>query len=482
MKKRISSWKIILVVLLLADISYSFFQYLNQPLDGDLAPIVLPWHHYETVLKDPFGISVLTEGKEYAAPNRFFIHWAMTNYFKSVPLWLQTFFDPIDSIYIASALVKIFVHLAILGLIISFISFSQPPDESKKLSKILLVAILITPLFNATEYNLYMGIINPSVTYTFFYPFPFIFLLLFFLPFFKNWNQGYQKWTFGQHLFLVFLMICLPFSGPLIAPTGLIICGLSVLYLFYSFKDGWTLTSEKIRALSYFSIFSFLCLYSVYLGTFNIENKSSSLPLLERYIQLLEGIFRQLTSKLGIPLLLFCIAINLYFFKKIKPNSVVQKLFSHYKWIAVFSLIYLLLLPLGGYRDYRPNIIRSDTFLPIMIGLIYIFGSSTFILWQQINLSERLKSLIKKLIFYRIGVGIILIIFTLGDPPNFSESDCERSALHTLSQSSEKVIQLDNDCTVMLWQKAEYPKYSRYVCQLLQEWGIMKEGQLFVQN
>lgn len=34
----------------------------------------------------------------------------------------------------------------------------------------------------------------------------------------------------------------------------------------------------------------------------------------------------------------------------------------------------------------------------------------------------------------------------------------------------------------MLWQKTEYPEYSKYVCQLLNEWEIMKENQLFVQE
>lgn len=51
-----------------------------------------------------------------------------------------------------------------------------------------------------------------------------------------------------------------------------------------------------------------------------------------------------------------------------------------FKWIGVFSLFYILLLPLGGYRDYRPNVLRHDTILPITLSLIFVLVKQLFIL------------------------------------------------------------------------------------------------------
>ncbi|MFT4973738.1 MAG: hypothetical protein ACI9JY_002948, partial [Saprospiraceae bacterium] len=87
-------------------LGYSFSQYYNQKFDGDLIPIIAPSKHYSTVLENPFGKEALLEGKHYGGSNRYFSYQALVSYFKNVPLWLQTFLSPVDSLYATASLSK----------------------------------------------------------------------------------------------------------------------------------------------------------------------------------------------------------------------------------------------------------------------------------------------------------------------------------------------------------------------------------------
>jgi len=77
---------VLLVLLVLADTIYTFAQHFHVPMDGDMANIIWPGQYYQQVLDDPLGLAALLRKEVYAAPNRFFAHWFMTGYFKTVPL------------------------------------------------------------------------------------------------------------------------------------------------------------------------------------------------------------------------------------------------------------------------------------------------------------------------------------------------------------------------------------------------------------
>ena len=49
---------VILFILLLLDVVYSFNQHLSAPLDGDMAENILPAPDYKKVLEDPFAFDV----------------------------------------------------------------------------------------------------------------------------------------------------------------------------------------------------------------------------------------------------------------------------------------------------------------------------------------------------------------------------------------------------------------------------------------
>lgn len=46
------------------------------------------------------------------------------------------------------------------------------------------------------------------------------------------------------------------------------------------------------------------------------------------------------------------------------------------QWIGAFSIVYILLLPLRGYREYRDLILRYDTIMPITLALMVIMAAS----------------------------------------------------------------------------------------------------------
>jgi len=164
--------RILFIVFLILDLTFSFVQHYQKSLDGDMAPIILG---YPEVMHDPFGINVILHQDVYGGTNRFFAHWTLSQYFKSTPLLLQNFTNPIDSIYLSCALAKTFIQV----IIILTLAFLISGAKSFKDFNFLLSAVLITSIFQTNGYNGYMGIINASITYSFFYSFWIAMTLLF---------------------------------------------------------------------------------------------------------------------------------------------------------------------------------------------------------------------------------------------------------------------------------------------------------------
>jgi hypothetical protein len=462
---KVTILRYILLIFLVLDISYSFMQHLNTPLEGDLPNIVLG---YSEVMSDPFGLNVLLYDKVYGAPNRFFVHYSMSQYFKSFPLLLQNFSDPIDSVYLSCALIKTLTQVCIIFLLTFFIS-----TNGKFLStEFLLAAVLITPLFQSSGYNTYMGIINKSITYTFFYALPICILLFYFLILRIAFiNKSRSKILY--YLILLPLTVILPLSGAIIPAIILISFSILVIYLWQKQK----LNSIKHPYIFFFFV-SLICifsLYSLYIGKNNSENLWNNLSILQRYLQIPEGIYYPLTQKLGLPLLVIVIIFNLFIITKLRAQNAISKIsFIEFKWLGIFIAAYILLLPLGGYRIYRPNILRADTLIPVLICLMYIYGKSTWYILKQ-----------KQIRFYKLYVAsiiILLFIFTWADRDTFNGNNCEREALEKISRSSEEIVLLENNCTVMDWNKITDYHQSEIKGKLLHYWNITNEEKRYYQK
>ena len=476
-------WPQLFFILLLVEVGYSFYQHLHISLDGDMAAIILPASWYSQVLEDPFGFSAIFQGEKYGAPNRFFAHWFMGFYFKNVPVLLQHFVHPIDSVYLACALLKIVVQVLIIWLFATFVS-----GTGRLFNKdFLLAAIVVVPLFQHADYQSTMGIIDGAVTYVCFYALPLGLLLLFFLPFYRAIRSGQDlQLNFFQKTSLAALAVVLAFNGPLVPPVVLVTTFLVLMHFLPNFfiKNNWRHCWNSLpkTMLTYLIFFSLLCVYSLYLGTFNIENKAMTVPLAERYARLPVGLFKQFSLRLGLPLLLGVILVNVVIllkrsrFGEKQKREKADRVLNILKWMVLFCSLFILLLPLGGYRDYRPDIIRRDTIMPVLLCLMFCFGLTACFLLK--NLPANLKY------WYAAGIAIALVVYTVADinPVLFSNNHCERAAIEKIANSTETIVRLNADCTVMSWNIIDDYRDTELQGKLLQIWRITIDRKYYVQQ
>ncbi|MFH1936670.1 MAG: hypothetical protein ABIK52_03805, partial [Bacteroidota bacterium] len=437
---------------------------------------------YYQVLQDPFGIGVLTKDTAYANPNRFFAHYSASLYMKQMPLILQVFVNPIDSIYLSSAILKTVVQIVMLYLLSVCISKSGNIFRAD----FILAAILITPLFQASGYNSYIGIIDQSIIYTFFYALPLTLLLVYFLPFYRAWMNGQPThFNWVLRVSFVILIIILSFNGPLIPGIIVIICPLILFHAWWgNFRkiDDINLFKRLIHSMVaipgdlifFFLISICMSLYSLYLGTHNLLNESVKIPLLELYRRLPLGFFYQFTEKAAFPLILLVIVVNLFLMRKRSGDAKVQKILILARWIGVFSILYILLLPLGGYRVYRPNVLRYDTIMPVTVCLIFLFGISTHFLIK--HLPRRVNYV------YITSIVLILLAFARADEPRFQENRCEKKALQLIADSPDTIVHLSQDCHVMSWNNITDIKDSERNASLLLYWGVTPKKTLYYQS
>ena len=471
---------IIFSILLVADLSYSFLQYYNTPLYGDLEGGIVPAADVQQVLDDPLGFKAISTQEKHVNPNRFFAHYFFMQYFKTAPIFLQHFVSPISSVYLSCAIIKITIQF----LTIYLLSFFITGERNILKRKFLNAAILITPLFQAYGYASRMGINDKSTAYTFFYAVPIILLILFLSPFFRLIIQNNSQRISPLKILLILpLIIILPLSGPL--NPGVIVIATSLIFIYYLTK---TIQEKKNCNKKFISCFlkliptqfllmlipvSLLSLYSIYLGTYDSNHVSASIPVWERYYRLPTGILEYVSHALGVPLLLILIGTNMYLINKhLHEKGVLLLRFS--KWLGVFAMVYILLLPLGGYRPYRPYIIRYDTIMPVTICLIYIFGSTTHFLIQNFDKKYRPK--------YLIAIIIPLLIFTIVDTSGLNENDCERKALELIAHSDDKIVRIPSGCNVLSWSEIKDYRDSELKAELLLQWRVTSKKKLFYQS
>ncbi len=454
-------------------------QHYSMPLDGDMAGGIVPAEDVKQILNDPFGISVITENAVYPNPNRFFAHWTFYNYFNHVPLWLQSFVSPIDSVYLSAAIAKIFIQILIMTLLALFITGQQKIIKAD----FLIAAILTVPLFQTNGYRSYMGIIDPSITYSFFYALPCSLLLLFYLPFFYDSVYGttIMKKPFVQ--ILVFsLAIFIVFNGVLNPGIILTVALLFGLRNYFKTDKELSLIKRAIQTfkvvqkthLFYFTFVSLLSLYALYVGKNNSIFLGETISIGERYSRIPMGIITILTQKIGFSIFLTAIGINIFLLRRNIRDNKIKKVLNLFNWIGLFSLIYILLLPLGGYKEYRPYILRYDTIMPITIGLIFIYAKSSYHLIKLLNG--------KSWNLYIILIIVFTLIFSNADKPEFKKNQCEKFALEKIANSTDKVVLIDNDCTVLSWEKITDSKKSILNGQLLNIWRITSYTKQYYQK
>ncbi|NML66486.1 hypothetical protein HHL22_14855 [Hymenobacter sp. RP-2-7] len=454
----------------LLDLAATFVQYNRMVLDGDLVAIVHPSVSYAPVLHDPFGLAVLTKDSVYAAPNRFFAHLSMVGYWRAVPGWLQRAgLAPIDSVYAAQALFCTLLQALLLYVLAVYIVGAGGLGNWR----LWLAMALLAPFFQAQGYSSEMAIVPRAVTYAFFYPLPLLLLLVVARPFYR-WAQGAQ-WHLGPLgvVGCLGLMVWLAFNGPLVpGVVAVLLLGGGMHWARSAGPPaGW---ASRLRQLPWVPLvllllFGLLCAYSLYIGRNNSESLLPKHNVFGRYLRLPYGVFRQLTGKLGVPLLVLACLGNGYLLRRQVPATAEsQRIRQVLRVLGWFALVYILLLPLGGYRTYRAYSLRFDTILPITLGLLFFYGLSALYLLRHLAGRARAS--------YAVGLVVIACIYANADRKLrvADGNDCERAALLALGQAPAELpaVHLAQDCNVLSWDPITNPANSTDQAAMLQYWNI----------
>ena len=467
---------IFFILFLAADLFISFERYESLNLDGDMVPILLPSEHYSKILKDPLGWSVLTKGEKYAATNRYAAHKSMDVWFNSFHQFYSKFWkDKIACLYSLQGLFDVLVHIFMLFLLSIYVC------RHTRFWKFdfILAATLLSPFFMTYGFGEIISLIMNSVTYAFFYSLPMCVFLLFFLPFYLSYMQVKPiKEYFNPMIMLVwtFLMLYLSFSSVILLPISIILCFLILILNWKSKLPGDNFLDLKVGSLFkaignmdkvivfYMVSLILLSLYSFYIGTFNIEN-GEPIPLSERYLKLINGIKVQWTIKPAYLYATILLFVNYFAIIKFSPEAKKSKMLVLIKYGIVISIIYILLLPFGGYRPYRPNILRFDTLLPVNVFLVWaMIVTSYFVL---------LKLEVKKVLIYLPILTTILAIFYFSDKMKFDEYYCQNDRIKRLQTEIKEPILFNKDCSILGWEITNWDVHRHQVNEMLIRWKIL---------
>jgi len=478
-------WLGLLIVFVLVTLGAAYWQNYQVPLDGDLVLIVLPASWYAPVLHDPFGWSAVTKHTLYAGTNRFFAHATLSYYWKHMPLLLHAVASPISSLYMASALFTTVTQALLVFTLAAYVRLSGTGAQGKGAWGFWVAAALVVPLFQTYGFYEQMGVTNRAITYTTFYAFPMALLLLVLWPFYE---AAHRQQPLRLHplraLLIVLLMVVVAFNGPIpVAVVAVVLFGIGLYWL----SRQWQATPRRLtlrpapdswlsgQAILLLIILGLLCVYSLYLGRFNAENTHDH-GLRELYQLLAKGFVQQLTFDWGLPLLLFALLLNSLLMRGLTPATPErQRLLRIMRWVTLFAIIYTLLLPFGGYRPYRPYLIRNDSILPVLLGFIYAYGLSTYYLLFQLR-GIRLGSYLTAVVLFGATYLYVDKVASVA-----LTNDCERWALDQMSRSKEPVVRVSDYCTVVAWNSMHNPYDSELQTQMLRYWGITKNTQRYYQ-
>jgi hypothetical protein len=215
-----------------------------------------------------------------------------------------------------------------------------------------------------------------------------------------------------------------------------------------------------------------LCLYAFYVSRFNSE-KTNLNSVSERYSLLAKGIyyiFTQNSSMLWIAILL--IGNYLLMFRN-------EVMFNKRKYIKllipilIFSAIYISLLPLGGYRSYRPFIIRYDTLMPITFMLVFL------LLVTSIHILSHIKNS-KYQVYYGLALMVFIAIFSIEDRHlERDHNQCQKQSFYEMKANKDSVIQIPRKCTMGTWsiQDADDIHVQAMLTKLYRQWDIIEPYQ-----
>lgn len=467
---------LLLVCFIIGDLAKSFIQYNIYGLDGDIGEAVHP--KVEKLFEDPFGFKAIAHDEPHFGANRFFAHYIFAKTILNLPIFLQNFTDPISSVYLSCAITRIIMHICLLLISAILITGSLKIISLESIFS----AALISTFFQSAGYVRSIGLIDPSITYSFFYALPLVFLMLYFLPvlfrFFHDKELKLPKFLWP--VWGILLMVsCL--GGP--TNPGIALVMTAVIFLFefakqFRYISDMTFGKRVISAIKnipkiyyiYLIPIIILSFYSLFLGTYNPMHTYYEKDLMELYRLMWKGLPIVFTSELPWPILFALLVVNYtLIFKLFRKDERTNLAFKILAFLLCFAVIYILLLPLGGYREWRPNVVRYDSIMAITFFTFVTVGYSSLFL---------LKKLKYKAIPYSVLLLFVMIIFTKADKL-YDTSVCEKESLAYIRDYPDDVVPLENNCAVVHWVPAYTPESSYYNSKLLHIWRITDRLKLY---
>lgn len=467
----------LILIIIVIDLYHSFRQHYYYDLDGDIPESTLPYETVKPTLQDPLGVKTILNQEKHLGPNRFFSHYLENRYMNICPKVFQTISDPLHSVYLSCAFLKIIIQILLIYLLTVFTFNDFFPF--KKIEHLFII-LLFSSCFQTVSRVREMGIIDPAITYTFFYALPFLFLLLYLLPFiFKEfYNKNLIKKQWIKVLWCIVFLLLSQLSGP--TNPGIAVVFIIVILIRY------TLTYHRNNA-NHLSVKSFfknipksyyvyllpLCImaiYSLYLGTYNSAYDTPP-SLSERYSLLLKGLGDYFIFNKSMSILTAICIVNSVLIK-IFSKKESKKVLPLFFYIILFTIIYIVLLPFGGYRPYRPYIIRYDSVLAITFLFIFYWGFSSCLLLKSISTSKATRTAFIIYTFISICYFFILDINTL------KLHSPEVRHIKQIQKSEDLIVPLENNdwsSNIISWEPAYEPWQSENPSKCLQRWGVIKE-------
>lgn len=456
---------VLFLLFLAIDFVQSNYHYSNLPIDGDLPRIAAPFRWYEDIMADPLGVDAISENKKYAGAGRYISHASTVFWFHKVFKLVAKFSrDHVQAIFMTSTLLVALIHICFIWLAIQY----TRTRKKWNLKSAVVIALLASVLIQYNNFYDCIGIIDRSIAYVFFYALPIMVVLIYFLPFFKFQHRKDYRISIWQHVGLIILAPIMAFGCALTQPIVFII---SLLYFFGLFIRNPFFKLKKNKGLILQLAFLLvLCLYTFYVSKYNIESEAYK-PLAEKYTLLLKGLYRIFTLTLAWPVIILFIAMNCVIFYK-HDQLDWKQLRPILFFVLGFCAVYTFLLPLGGYRVYRPYIIRYDTFIPVTLGFIFL------LLYTTNNIYKVLTK--QSWFIYTIAIFCFALIFYVADNRSEKEANyCQQGTFYEIEKSNEAIIRVPINCNTMTWDISDAfnPEHLGGMNIMFKKWGLITEEQ-----
>lgn len=456
----------LLALALLVHLVLSALHYYHLPIDGDYPRIGLPFRWYEDVMADPWGFQATWHGKMYAGAGRYFCHAANYVWFHKVYAFIHSLVsDPIKSVYLTTASAAMVVHGLFLWVVQGYVFVQKNSGWFHRVLLLLLSSVFIQ--YNALYESI--GLIDRSPSYIFFYGLPLMLMALFFMPLYRAYQKNNAvslRWTLMACVFALPLSL----SSVLVQPIYFVACAVGALAWFHPMASKWRAFLKQPRVYIGLGVFLLCCLYAFYVARFNSE-KNTSIELGQRYLLLFKGLWHLVSRNWIWPVLLAFVGLNTFLLKYLSP-SVRQAVYHRGMVLGLFVMLYIFLLPLGGYRSYRPLIVRYDVIIPVSLAAIYFYLHSSMKLLAHLAIETKKN--------YVWGIGLMSIgLFASSFPLKLKAHEEQKQVLLHLMQQTDTLVPMPTHCNVGTWSTNDYN--DEYIMDMLtrsfRAWGVLKPYQ-----